>query len=320
MYTITDGANLSSLEQAKVNYVDFETAVTRFFKDYLRESAFLRRHPSFFLQYRLMRPFFRKLFPFMYLRKGSTVVQVGCAEWMLDFGVSMPLIMSAVVGPRGRVVVVEPDQKNVDSLTAYISHHGIRNITIVKKAAWKEKCVRDFTFYEDNTGSNIVSETEEAAPWKHMEMYQNRPKRTEKIQMDTIDNICAELGVTPAFVDLTINGAEFEVIQGMPRTLQSGATIAWLFGDRWWWREAFDFMKERGFDITVAASAYSHRVRSKDGRPQVNSHREFAAFQDVMYAVAVPKNAHMKGDRGIPVTLNKHKDFSFSFKPLRPEE
>ena len=142
MYTITDGANLSSLEQAKVNYVDFETAVTRFFKDYLRESAFLRRHPSFFLQYRLMRPFFRKLFPFMYLRKGSTVVQVGCAEWMLDFGVSMPLIMSAVVGPRGRVVVVEPDQKNVDSLTAYISRHGIRNITIVKKAAWKEKCVR----------------------------------------------------------------------------------------------------------------------------------------------------------------------------------
>src|SRR3990167_734563 len=104
------------MEQSEVIYLNFENWLTRFFKDHLRENALLRRYPGFFLQYKLMRPFHAMLFPFNYIKKGDTCVQVGCAEWMLDFGVSMPLIMSAMVGPKGRVLVIEPDQRNINAL------------------------------------------------------------------------------------------------------------------------------------------------------------------------------------------------------------
>src|SRR3989338_1162981 len=106
--------DLAELENSKVIYLDFENALTRFFKNYLRENSWLRRFPSFLLQYRLLRSFHKMLFPFNYIKSGDTCVQVGCAEWMFNFGVSMPLIMSAIVGRKGRVIVVEPDQKNID--------------------------------------------------------------------------------------------------------------------------------------------------------------------------------------------------------------
>src|SRR3989338_791051 len=158
--------DISTMEQSKIIYFDFENRITRFFKDYARENAFLRRYPSFLLQYKLMRPFHRMLFPFNYIKKGDTCVQVGCAEWMFDFGVSMPLIMSTIAGKEGRVIVVEPDQKNIDILRAYARRRNISNITVVKKAAWKEKGIRAFTFYDDRSSTNVITEVEETSSWK----------------------------------------------------------------------------------------------------------------------------------------------------------
>src|SRR3990167_2901075 len=116
MHIISEPADKPQLENGTVNYFSFENRLTVFFKNYLRENSALRRYPSFFRQYRLLSFFHHMIPPFNYLKKGDTCVQVGCAEWMLDFGVSMALIMSAIVGPKVRVLVIEPDQRNINAL------------------------------------------------------------------------------------------------------------------------------------------------------------------------------------------------------------
>lgn len=292
-------------------YLDFENQVTRFFKNHLRENALLRRYPSFLMQYKLMRPFHAMLFPFNYIKKGDTCIQVGCAEWMLDFGVSMPLIMSAIVGQEGRVVVVEPDQRNIDSLRRYMQEHSIRNIIIVPKAAWREKTTNQFTFYEDRSSTNIVTEVEEAVPWKDDAQYQGRKKRIETIEMDTIDNIIQELGITPDFVNLTINAAEFDVIRGMPEAIRRGVIVAWLFGDRPWWREAIEFFNTRKYRVIAADSAYSHRAPTVNGRVRMYSHKEISGLFNIMHAVAMPQGGRVSDSREFPAILCKRKDFDF---------
>ena len=149
--------DLSKLEQTQVIYLDFENWLTRFFKDHLRENGWIRKHPSYFLQYKLFAPLHHMLFPYNYIKAGDTCVQVGCAEWMFDFGVSMPLCMSAIVGDKGRVIIIEPDQRNLDLLDKYMNKHNITNITAIKKAAWKEKGINTFTFYNDRSSTNVIT-------------------------------------------------------------------------------------------------------------------------------------------------------------------
>src|SRR3989338_6127007 len=68
-------------EHNQVYYLEYENMRTRFFKNYLRENAILRRYPSFFWQYRLLRVLHHLIPPFNYIKTGDTCVQVGCAEW-----------------------------------------------------------------------------------------------------------------------------------------------------------------------------------------------------------------------------------------------
>lgn len=305
------------MEQSEVIYLPFENRLTRFFKDHLRENALLRKFPSFLFQYKLLRPFHHILFPFNYIKKGDTCAQVGCAEWMFDFGVSMPLIMSAIVGKEGRVIVVEPDQKNIDILQAYAKRHNINNITVVKKAAWKEKGTHTFTFYDDRSSTNVITEVEEASSWKDTPEYQNRKKRYEQIEMDILDNIFAELGVRPDFVNMTINGAEFGAIQGMEKTLKRGVIVAWLFQNRSWWREAIAYLEDRNYDVVVTDSPYSNRAPTVNGVVSTYSTREYKKFKHIMYGVGLPRANRVLDPREFRAVLYKRKDYDFFVEKIR---
>ncbi len=303
--------DLSTLEHSPVTYITVDNWITKLFKGYLRENAFSRRFPSFWLQYRLMKPLHHMLFPFTYIKTGDTCVQVGCAEWMFDFGVSMTLIMSAIVGKKGKVIVVEPDQKNIDILQEYMQRHHVHNIEIVKKAAWKEKGVNTFTFYDDRTSTNVITEVEAHSSWKDTPEYQNRKKRDEEIEMDTLDNIFGELGIQPDFVNLTINGAEFGAIQGMSNTLKHGVKVAWLFGNRSWWVEALHYFEQRAYDVIVTDAAYSHRAPTVNGKASTYSYTEYDALLDVMYGISIPKKDRIIDSREFPAMLYKKGDFDF---------
>ena len=316
MNNTKDEQDLSELEHSKVIYLDFENWLTRFFKDHFRENAWLRKHPSFFLQYKLMRPFHTMLFPFNYIKKGDICVQVGCAEWMIDFGVSMSLVMSAIVGKEGRVIIVEPDQKNIDIFNEYAKRHTITNITMVKKAAWKEKGLNTFTFYDDRSSTNVITEVESNSSWKDTPEYQNRKKRDVQIEMDTLDNIFRELNVQPDFVNMTINGAEFGAIQGMNDTMKKGVKVAWLFQNRSWWREAVRYFNEREYDVVVTDSPYSNRAPTVNGVVSTYTTNEYRKFKQIAYGIGLPRVDRIRDPREFEAILYKRKDYDFIVKRI----
>lgn len=300
--------NNFDIQRGKLTYINVETPITKFFKLYLRENKFFRKFPSYFFQYRLMSFLHNMIPPFNYLKRGDTGIQVGCAEWMLDFGVSMPLIMSAIVGNEGQVVVVEPDQRNIDKLEEYLKRHKIENITIVKKAAWREKTIGKFNFYADRTSSNVIAATEDESSWKDTAGYLGRQKDVREVEMDTIDNICANLHLKPDLVNLTINCTEFEVIKGMNELMKQGVKIAWLFGNRDWWQEAIAYVQNKNYDVVTAISPYSYRAPNVNGKVKFYKYNK---IPQIWYAIAIPAANRMPDPREFPVKLlkQKHNDF-----------
>jgi FkbM family methyltransferase len=309
--------NLEGLEKSNIMYLNFENWLTRFFKDHIRENAWLRKHPSYFLQYKLLYPLHRMLFPYNYIKKGDICVQVGCAEWMFDFGVSMPLVMSAIVGDEGRVIIVEPDQRNLDSLQDYVKSHNINNITAIKKAAWKEKGTNTFTFYNDRSSTNVITEVEAGSSWKDDSEYQNRDKRDEQIEMDTLDNIFSELKIHPDFVNMTINGAEFGAIQGMEKTLKRGVKVSWLFQNRSWWREAIKYFDVKNYDVVVTDSPYSNRAPTENGVVSTYPTKEFHKYRNIMYGISLPRKNRITDSREFPAILYKRKDCDFIVRQVK---
>ena len=286
-----------------LTYIENNSPVIQFYECFLRENPILRRWPSYFMQYRVMRSFHRRRHPFMWLREGDRAVQVGSTEWMLDFGVSQALTMAAIVGPRGHILAIEPDQRNIDSLNTYMSKHGVTNISIVKKAAWKEKAIGKFTFYLDRTSSNAITTVHDETGWDSDPSYAGRPQEVREIEMDTIDNITSEMDFQPTFVNMTINNAELDAIYGMPHLLEKGMIVAWLLGnERYWWRESLDHFENLNYDVVVGNAPYSHRAPSVNGKPTLFRCSE---VPQLFYGVAVRAEGRVRDPREFPADFEK---------------
>jgi FkbM family methyltransferase len=67
------------------------------------------------------------------LQPGMTFVDAGANIGYFS------LLASKLVGPRGRVFAVEPDEFNRQLLEANLSRHGCRNATVLPVAAWSER-------------------------------------------------------------------------------------------------------------------------------------------------------------------------------------
>jgi FkbM family methyltransferase len=122
-----------------------------------------------------------------------------------------------IVGHSGTVVVIEADPTNAERLTDHVASHRIANVTVVPKGAWNAKgqhrlrianhpgdhrldvdsIVHDNDLREDYASSTIV-------------------------EVDTADSILTDLGLDDTdigFVEITVNGVEVQVLEGMEKTL-----------------------------------------------------------------------------------------------------
>lgn len=144
---------------------------------------------------------------------GDIVMQVG-----VDLGVkkhlSDAILLSRRVGPGGKVLAVEPDKRNIQLLKDYIEEKSISNIQIIEKAAWKEKTTLTFKLGKKTCWSRLEG-VDALAP-------NGEFVGTLEAQADTIDNILAENNIKNiSHIHLSINGSEFEALEGMSRTLSS---------------------------------------------------------------------------------------------------
>jgi len=182
------------------------------------------------------------------IRRGDVVVQVGAAP---DGQVPT---MARLVGRRGHVVAIEPDPENLRLLEKTIRARSLRNVTLVARGAWKEKG-RQTWLSGPTSQSNIVGM--DGAEWTEP-FTEGRYEAGGDIEVDTVDNILEEIGLLKkvTFVKATVNGRELEVVQGMPRTLESHPRL-WVKGHRVRNGQPINvaiasILREKGYRITIS--------------------------------------------------------------------
>lgn len=273
-----------------VTFMESTSRTASFYRNSIRESSLLRSTRSFLFQYKMFRFAMKGLFPFCWLGPGDKAVQIGCAEWLLDFGVSQALIMSTIVGASGHVLVIEPDPQNVSALRRYIKKNKISNMTVIQKAAWSEKRMMKFTVYGDRSSSNVITDIR-YRDYDQTFIDTDNVRNTGEIEIcaDTIDNIVRELGYHPDFVNMTINGAEYEALLGLEKSFDKDVVMAFpIWGARNWYRDCLEMLGRNGYHHYVSDAPYTLRSSSEGGKVRLWKPRDVPQH---IYAVAA-KSSH----------------------------
>ena len=145
------------------------------------------------------------------VQPGNTVVQVGMwRERNLHR-------LSNCVGPTGRVILIEADQDVVARLSKYVRAKRIHNVTIVNKGAWSGRGQ-----FRMHVGELPAHNRLAVADIQMLgEMNTDAFVEERVIEVDSIDNILADLGVeTVDYMEISVNGVERHVIDGMETMLQ----------------------------------------------------------------------------------------------------
>jgi FkbM family methyltransferase len=134
-------------------------------------------------------------------RPGDCVWDVGAHAGASTF------FLSRLVGPAGRVIAFEPDQRCCEFLEQNITLHALENVRVVKKAL----CERtgEVAFNMDGTMAAGLSDRVLYASARYRKL----------VPAITIADACAELGSVPSYIKMDIEGAEVGAIEGSLRFL-----------------------------------------------------------------------------------------------------
>jgi FkbM family methyltransferase len=147
---------------------------------------------------------------------GDTMIQAGCVE------IDTVEMWSRAVGPNGRVIVVEALSELSEKLQRATKQLGINNVTFVNSAVWDAE-----TSVPLKTSSfahrNRIEQNRVHDPCNPDNVYDE----TKLVAAATLDDILERIGEDHVdFVYLTVSGAEYRAICGMPRLLaQPGIRI-----------------------------------------------------------------------------------------------
>lgn len=147
------------------------------------------------------------------IRPGDIVVAVGIPY----FGTIRRFSRAATAG---RVIVIEADEDNRTALETSIQNEGLNNVQIIGKAAWSEQGAVRFKLAKrpedhrienaDIIIDNDLREVQESGSYRDC----------VTVEASTIDLMMREAGVDHIdYIEITVNGAELEVIKGMKEIL-----------------------------------------------------------------------------------------------------
>lgn len=173
------------------------------------------------------------------LKRGDTVVDAGAHVGVFT------VLAAGSVGGDGEVIAIEPEKKNLGSLRKNIEINGFNNVTIVPKGLWDRRSRKRLYLSPSSVGHSLVHSSD----------------KLEEIEVDTLDNILEELGVSKVdFIKMDIEGAEIQALDGMKRILNTNdvklaiAAYHIVNGDQtykivipWLERAGFDAHEEGGF-------------------------------------------------------------------------
>ena len=135
--------------------------------------------------------------------------RLGAGDCYLDIGGGygfFACVGADLVGPSGKVYVFEPDPTSLSFIYDRIKAGGYKNIEVVEKAAWFEDTVLELHICAENRGENSVF---------------GSPVHCETVSVPAlaVDNALPE-GQRVQYVKIDVQGAEFQVLQGLGETLK----------------------------------------------------------------------------------------------------
>jgi len=154
--------------------------------------------------------------PYRLIQEGDVVVQIGAPWDLLRAGRSRAIYFAKRVGSSGHLIVVEPDEVNVNALRSFLKQQAMENVTIVAQGAWSKKTRLRFLIKDDHPASNLIEDVFD-------ENRIDRDKyRSVEIDVDSLDNILSDLKVEKiALLSVTSNGSEEEILDGVKSYLRN---------------------------------------------------------------------------------------------------
>ena len=242
-----DGMPYVQLQSGLVFYGYPPSDTQRFIYRHFTTSALRERlcEESFGVAYNIVKRYLGPASPadrlkqgkFYHLSRGEVVMEIGAYIGYYA------MRAAELVGETGQVIAVEAIDENLRILRANVERNGFKNIVIVPKAAWNTS--GKLTFFKP-TGYR-------ASVFRSVVEAQN----TVEIPCDTVDAMLAELGVDHvSFVRIQVNGAEWEVLEGMSRTLDGNpklliAAIYEREGEPSW-KRVVEVLRAKGYRTLVA--------------------------------------------------------------------
>ena len=145
------------------------------------------------------------------LRGGDTVVEIGGHIGYVS------VYLSKLVGPEGRVYVLEPGENNLPYLRRNTAI--CPNVTVIEKGA-ADRDGRMPLYMENLTGQNNSFVRDYEVLQGNARSADVRPEIVEKsVPVVTVDGLVRSLSLQPSLVKIDVEGFESQVLRGMSMTL-----------------------------------------------------------------------------------------------------
>jgi FkbM family methyltransferase len=182
--------------------------------------------------------------PYKLLRPGNVVVQLGAPWDLLQAGRSRAAHFAQLIGPDGRLVVVEPDPANVDALQGFIRACDLTHVEILPLGAWNEPGTLSFLYDPDHPAANALADVfDESRP--------DRDKFKElTVEVAPLDDILQDRVDAITLLSITTNGAEAEILAGATEVLKRCQYVS--------------IINHRKYDATLTAAGF--RLIAEDDR------------------------------------------------------
>lgn len=159
--------------------------------------------------------------PLVYALAGDTVVLGGCYQ------LETIRSYSRVVGSEGRIIAIEANPDSVVDLREAIARddelNRAENITVIAKGVWDKKGQTTFvTSSADGPAYDRIDDQR----LNGLEAGKGAVTKQHTIEVDSIDNMLADLGATRAdYIVLTLNNSELPALDGMETTIAANPQL-----------------------------------------------------------------------------------------------
>lgn len=143
------------------------------------------------------------------INKGDTVLQIGLPS------INSLKRITRLIGVDGRLLIVEPDKRNIKMIESYCKKHADRTITLVQKGAWSE--TTNLVFLESvGAGDGRVHDSSIVHDNDLRETIEHTGYKETVIEVDTLSNILEEYKIGRIdYLEIAINGGEVHALSGL---------------------------------------------------------------------------------------------------------